>query len=245
MRGIIYEIKNKKNGHRYIGQTNNPFLHRVKQHLYLLRNDRHPNSYLQNAFNKYGEKSFVFHPISSTTTQEALDAKEIFYIERLGDYNLKGGGSNGRLSEKTKQKLSEINKGKKHSEETRKKISKALKGRIFPVETKKKISEAKTRPLSLNEIKEMKKTGMTSNEVAKKIGFSSGQCLSAAIKRRFGITWKEIPPIPIKRTLTITKVRKLKEQGLTWEQAGVHLGYSNGSGLGDFLRENGVKWSEL
>lgn len=65
------------------------------------------------------------------------------------------------------------------------------------------------------------------------------------IKRRFGIIWKEIPPIPIKRTLTITKVRKLKEQGLTWEQAGVHLGYSNGSGLGDFLRENGVKWSEL
>jgi hypothetical protein len=45
------------------------------------------------------------------------------------------------LSEKTKNKLSESNKGKIISEETRKKISQSLKGKIVSTETRKKIGE--------------------------------------------------------------------------------------------------------
>ena len=46
-------------------------------------------------------------------------------------------------SEKTKQKISEGNKGKALSEETKKKISEAGKGRICSEETKKKMSSSK------------------------------------------------------------------------------------------------------
>lgn len=49
--------------------------------------------------------------------------------------------NNSSLSEETKKKISESNKGKKISEETKKKMSEARKGKKLSEETKKKISE--------------------------------------------------------------------------------------------------------
>lgn len=58
-----------------------------------------------------------------------------------------GEGNSGRIvSEETKRKLSEVNRGKgkgrRHSEETKKKLSKIRKGRRISEETKRKLSEA-------------------------------------------------------------------------------------------------------
>ena len=47
------------------------------------------------------------------------------------------------ISDETRKKMSESQKGRTLSEETRKKISEAKKGRIFSAETRKKLSEAK------------------------------------------------------------------------------------------------------
>jgi group I intron endonuclease len=60
-----------------------------------------------------------------------------------GGYNLKeGGGSNGKWSEKSKQKMSESHLGKTLSEEHRQNISKSLIGIPRTDETKQKISES-------------------------------------------------------------------------------------------------------
>ena len=55
----VYMIKNVLNNHKYIGSTKN-FKQRLKQHLSDLRNNKHHSPHLQAAWNKYGEKHFVF-----------------------------------------------------------------------------------------------------------------------------------------------------------------------------------------
>lgn len=55
--GFVYAIKNKSSGKMYIGSSIQP-KKRETQHFSNLRNSRHPNNYLQNAFVKYGENDF-------------------------------------------------------------------------------------------------------------------------------------------------------------------------------------------
>lgn len=68
------------------------------------------------------------------------------------------------LSEETKQKISKANKNKIISEETRQKLSKALKGRQFSEETKKKMSEARKGKKMPKETKE-KRSKIQSNMI--------------------------------------------------------------------------------
>lgn len=68
----VYMIKNVLNNHKYIGSTKN-FKQRLKQHLSDLRNNKHHSPHLQAAWNKYGEKHFVFQ-ILETCEPIAADA---------------------------------------------------------------------------------------------------------------------------------------------------------------------------
>lgn len=52
----IYGIQNKINGNTYVGKTMMNFGDRWDNHKALLRNGKHDNKHLQNAWNKYGEK---------------------------------------------------------------------------------------------------------------------------------------------------------------------------------------------
>lgn len=109
----IYEIKNLIDNKRYIGQSVNIYK-RWKSHRCELNNNDHKNSYLQNAWNKYGEKNFKFS-ILNTCNQEDLDSKEIYYItlhnttnEDLG-YNLTSGGNSQKIiSGRSIQKMIDI-----------------------------------------------------------------------------------------------------------------------------------------
>jgi group I intron endonuclease len=55
----IYCIENTIDNKKYIGQTVNPSA-RKRQHFWALKKGCHCNSYMQNAYNKYGKKSFLF-----------------------------------------------------------------------------------------------------------------------------------------------------------------------------------------
>ena len=171
--GYIYKIENLVNNKIYIGQSIN--IHNRKlTHFVLLRTNKHDNDYLQKSFNKYGESNFKFTVLNYATNKNTLDQLEIDYINHYNclnkdsGYNLSSGGSNGKLSEETRKKLSEIRKGeknpmfgmkgplapnygkrgkdfhwygRKHSEETKEKISKANKGKKRSLESRKKMSE--------------------------------------------------------------------------------------------------------
>lgn len=123
----------------YIGQTNN-IKKRFNYHIEKLRLRKHPNSYLQEAFNIYGEDSFVCK-ILHEVDDESFNRDELYELEkkyislydstnRLKGYNIESGGLGaGRASYETCKKLSESHKGLKHSLETRQKFSIMRKGK--------------------------------------------------------------------------------------------------------------------
>lgn len=151
----IYKITNIKNNKCYIGSAVN-----IKVRFYdhrLSLNDKRGQRYFQNAWNKYGEKSFKFETLLYCDKGDLL-----FYEQRTIDtyqaangkgYNLSptaGSNLGVKYSEEAKRKIAKANTGKIRSEETRKKLSKAKKGhpscmlgKFHSEESKRKMSKAK------------------------------------------------------------------------------------------------------
>lgn len=137
----IYEIINRKNNYKYIGYAKN-IEQRWKHHIYNLNKNTHDNGYLQNAWNKYGEKNFSFSIIEECK-ENKLIKKEKYYIKKLktvrpNGYNLSEGGlgntgwkpSEETLLKKSNSVLGNKNPmwGRKHSEKTRILFSKQRRG---------------------------------------------------------------------------------------------------------------------
>lgn len=152
--GHIYKIENLMNGKVYIGQTTRNPIKRKRDHINTLKLKTHANPHLQQAFNKYGEPNFKFTVLNYATNKETLDSLETIYIEKyhtLDDeygYNLKTGGSQGKLSSTTRKRMSESRTGEKNpmygkifSKEHRLNIGKSLKGKKLSAEHREKLSE--------------------------------------------------------------------------------------------------------
>lgn len=103
----IYCIRNLINGKRYIGQSID-ICKRWIFHKWELNNNCHVNSHLQRAWNKYGEENFEFI-IIELCTQEELNQKEIFWIEKFDShkngYNLNDGGDGNLRKEWTDEQI--------------------------------------------------------------------------------------------------------------------------------------------
>ena len=83
----IYCIINISNNKRYIGSSKNIY-QRLQKHRSLLRNSKHQNSKLQNAWNKSLELNFEYY-ILEYCSEELLENKEQFYINTLNpEYNI-------------------------------------------------------------------------------------------------------------------------------------------------------------
>jgi len=161
---VIYRVINPQ-GKSYIGQTVN--FERRKQAYKNLQ--CHGQVKLYRSFKKYGYNNHIFE-ILETCIEADGNEKERFYQEKFNvlqdGLNLKlteTKDKSGRLSEETRQKISESNKGRtikqesiekmlktrkergvnRHSEETKRKISESLKGHPVSEETLKKMSEAR------------------------------------------------------------------------------------------------------
>jgi group I intron endonuclease len=148
----IYGIQNLVTKRIYIGSSTN-IKGRWRTHKSYLKNNKHGNPYLQRSWNKYGEKSFEFFFIEECS-EKLLYEREQFWFDYYKEnglvYNVRevvesNKGINHPMSEETRKKISEKERGKIISEETRKKLSEAHKGRKrlpFSKEHKEKIGEA-------------------------------------------------------------------------------------------------------
>lgn len=110
MIGFIYRILCVPTNESYIGQTID-INRRKNKHFSTLRNNKHENPKLQNAWNKYGEKNFSFEFWTfDNVTPEQLDELECEYIEKYNSlangFNLVPGG--GFLPNKQKIKDEDI-----------------------------------------------------------------------------------------------------------------------------------------
>jgi len=86
----VYCIHNKSSHKVYIGSSLD-IKKRWREHKYKLKHDRHENTYLQRAFNKYGEDQFEL--VTLEQTDDLVNSEQIWielsksYDRRLG-YNL-------------------------------------------------------------------------------------------------------------------------------------------------------------
>lgn len=164
MNSGIYKIANKITNDFYIGSAVNLYS-RLSTHKANLKNQKHPNNYLQNVFNKYGLDNLFFEIIETVKDKNELIEREQFYIDTLNpEYNIrKIANSNLGLkhSRETKLKMSKANKGNKsrlghkNSEKHKLKMSEFMKGNKYNLghkhaeETKIKIAKSLSKPFKL------------------------------------------------------------------------------------------------
>ena len=174
----IYLITNNINGKTYVGQRK---CHRITQTPW---DDGYMGSgvYLRNSQKKHGIEHFSKEILAICHTQKIVDILEIHFIKyyrELGkaEYNIANGGlynSGGHpMSEETKRRIGESQKGKIISAEARQKISehnksstpevkeklrKANLGKHLSEETKRKLSKVfKGRPISQEQKEKLRK----------------------------------------------------------------------------------------
>ncbi len=118
----IYRINNLLDQKFYIGST----LHkeginrRLIYHLWELRNNKHGNPYLQNAYNKYGEENFEFIGLMNTEKGENFDVEQ-YLLDILKPYKIENGYniiSNVNKKNYIKNKT-DNNKKRKHTRKKR------------------------------------------------------------------------------------------------------------------------------
>jgi group I intron endonuclease len=129
----VYILLNTKNEKVYVGSASKSIWKRFREHRSALRRGLHCNTYLQRAWDKYGEDAFVFVVAENTATEECLAAEQS-WIDKLDATNRnkgynrcpRAGNSLGvklpPLTEEHKQRIKEYN-SKNVTEEKRKKMS--------------------------------------------------------------------------------------------------------------------------
>jgi group I intron endonuclease len=80
----VYAIRNVVNNKRYVGSTGKLNVRWI-QHKYELNRQHHFNPYLQNAWNKYGGKCFVYDIVEKCDGNILLDREE-FWIKNLHSF---------------------------------------------------------------------------------------------------------------------------------------------------------------
>lgn len=198
MESGIYKIRNILNDRCYIGSSNK-IKRRKVEHIGKLRRNQHENSYLQRAWNKYGESNFIFEILELCSDSELL-IKEQSYLDNVKKlYNgtrIAGGRfMAGRkmpekqkelmrqlrtgvvVSEGTKNKLREINLGKTASEESKKKNSEISKANWKREEYKDLISKKRKETWSNEEFRKSQiekiTVGLNNSETKNKISIKS------------------------------------------------------------------------
>lgn len=83
----VYVIENLMNNKVYIGSSTMRIIKRIEHHVSMLRAGKHKNTYLQNAFNKYGETTFCASVIETTEKHNTLE-REQYWIDKEEKENL-------------------------------------------------------------------------------------------------------------------------------------------------------------
>lgn len=193
----VYKIFCKANKKIYIGSSTN-IIKRWEKHKRMLRNGKHSNLHLQNAWNLYGNKEFDYLVIEYCENAFLID-REQFYINKLKpEFNIRTTASSNagiKASPETRKKISKAGMGNKyalgykHSIETRIKMSNAK--RNMSQETKEKISKSlvgNKRSLGYKqspETLEKKSQSMNSERIEKIIQINTGNkyCLGRVISQ--------------------------------------------------------------
>ena len=160
----IYKIINKINGKYYIGSSNNitGCRGRWANHIHYLNNNKHQNTHLQRAWNKYGADTFFFVILQKSPIKSLLEVEQEYLNEASKEkskcYNMSFIAGKIEMTAEVKKKISRSLTGIRrpykackpedvakrvesrkwynhHSKKTKDKMSKAARGRIHSSES--------------------------------------------------------------------------------------------------------------
>lgn len=174
-------IRNRANGKVYVGSAARSFKVRWREHQEALNKNRHHNRWLQNDWNKNGQKNFVFEIIACCSPEWCVAIEQIHLTKNIRDknsYNMcpMAGSPSGRVvSGKTREKFREIARKRILSTESREKIRQALR-KMWADPEYKKITISRMRagitPEGIRRGNEKRKGRHVSEEVRAKISAS-------------------------------------------------------------------------
>lgn len=233
----IYSITHRASGRVYVGSAVN-IQRRWQVHLNDLRRGDHRNSYLQNAFRKYGEAAFDFAVLEEVDDLARLIAREQAHIDqrqaasRKYGYNIapKAGSQLGfKHSEKTRALFSRVFKGRKHSEEARREKSERTRGRTFSPETRRRLSVSHARHSKLNDglvrhIFELAGDDNSFHRIAAAMGISVPNVARIIYRRTWA--WVVVPPETVAKAQELAH-RRRNEKGKPNGLRGTQCGESN------------------
>lgn len=137
---VIYQIENKINNKKYIGQSTD-YMRRYKKHIYNAKNGVQKRLY--DSIRKYGSENFEISIICECKDKNDMNLKEAYYIKEYdtlhpNGYNMSDGGEGGytlsKWSDEDKKELykrqSESRKGQKRTKEQKENMSKSAKLRV-------------------------------------------------------------------------------------------------------------------
>jgi group I intron endonuclease len=119
----IYKITCLNNNKFYIGSTID-INKRLMNHVSFLKHNKHPNKYLQNCWNKYGEKNFKFEIIETINDTNQLLLKEKCWLDNTNCCN-------GKIGFNIATNPFALMAGRKHSLKTRQIMSLTRKSEKF------------------------------------------------------------------------------------------------------------------
>jgi group I intron endonuclease len=162
----IYQIQNTENGKFYVGSAVS-IKARWQGHKAQLRGGYHPNAFLQNAWNKYGEPAFTFSVLEETSREKLVETEQRYLDEIFQDsemvYNISKSADCPMRGRKQSQSwveyMSKVMTGRKRNLPDHK----PMLGKTHSNETKKKLSEQRIGvPISANAVKTQFKKGVPS-----------------------------------------------------------------------------------
>ena len=248
----------------YIGQSTD-INNRWKYYLKVKCKDQ-PRLY--NSLKKHGPENHIFEVIEECLVEQ-LDEREIFHKQQfINEFGWSKtlfchliDGKGGYKSDETKRKMSESNKGKKHSIETCLKISISLMGRIESEETKKLksknnigVSRGKGIPKSKEHILKTSKSlrkpilqyDLQGNfikewegriEVKKILNLDVNSCINKKAKTSGGYIWrKKIDPLPPRFDLKMFLTKK--DKGVK-----KHMSKQHKENIGKALKGRKIIWN--
>lgn len=129
----IYRIVSPS-GKFYVGSARS-FKNRWAAHIAKLRKGTHHSKPLQRAFDKYGEESMLFEKIALCPVTDLIVIEQRFIDRLRPEYNCSPtagsilGMKLGPISEETRRKIGDANRGRKPSAETVSRIAEANRGK--------------------------------------------------------------------------------------------------------------------
>ncbi|MEK6885003.1 MAG: GIY-YIG nuclease family protein [Nanoarchaeota archaeon] len=197
----IYKITNLITNKFYIGGSIT-VKQRLSSHKSMLRGNKHSNPYLQNAFNFYGEINFKFEILEYCNKDKVLEREQIWldwckpFAPNNGYNIVKIAGSQLGLAhtQKTKDLISNMHKGKPKTKEHVAKVALAMIGKSRPdLAARNKANSSKLTSDQARENMRKAQTGRThSDETKLKISASNkGKLKSKEHKEKLALATKK------------------------------------------------------